>query len=136
MSTALGSVDIYTRLINDTNVTTLLDTDGSDPLIYNDRVLPVKMAGNKAINIYQTGNMSGGLEYIDINFTVNCWGGSLATTSGGYTNAITIQNAVFTSLNRLNKNGYFFVCDIFPPIPPQDKSENYNAPIGVRVRKT
>ena len=136
MSTSLGSINIYTRLINDISVTTLLDTDGSDPLIFNDRVLPITMAGNKAINIYQTGNMSGGLEYIDINFTVNCWGGSLAKNGFAYTDAIGIQNAVFTSLNRLNKDGYFFVCDIFPPIPPQDKSENYNAPIGVRVRKT
>jgi len=122
------------ELLNDPTITTLLDTytDGASntlPAIFYDEVIPSNVPDSvqKTINFYRASPIDGGLEYLDIGYTVNCRGAIKL-------DAENIQKAVFDIVNRYNKDTYFLKASILPNISPANDRDNYNAPLEVQIK--
>lgn len=83
---------------------------------------------NKTINHFAIDTESGAKPVIDINRQVSC----RAYTQS---DAETIRDAAFTALNRVKSSdgSVNFVASKLPVIPPQDKADNWNAPLNVRT---
>jgi hypothetical protein len=130
-----GEIKLRDKLINDAGVLASVDTyiDASQnvlPAIWKSMVVPSSFdESGKSINYYLNQPTDGGLEYGNYTYTINC----RALTEGL---AEVIQRAVYTALNRLKSDvgRGFFRCSMRPPIPPADKTDNYNAIVEVLIR--
>ena len=113
-------------------ITSLIDTFSDSvatyPAIFNANVLPSYFKGAKSINFYVASPISGGLEYANILFTVNC-------RANSYPESRAIQDMVFNTINREKSSlGGFFKCDILATIPPQDETDNFNSIVEILLR--
>lgn len=108
-----------------TDITDLLTSTNS---IYNSPVLPTSVENDaKTINFYLTSPFSGGLEYTDVEYTINC------RSSNQYTSR-QIAQAVYTELNRSTYTDYFMIANILSTIKPADETDNYNTPVLVNIK--
>jgi len=130
------STRIQTALLADSSVTSLLSTfvdsnTVTQYAIFNDGVMPkwaTELSLPNTINYYRIGSVDGGLEYGDVRYSISCRGDELQ-------DAEDIQYAVYTALNRhLSSLTGFFICTALPTISPKDSTDNYNAPIEVRIK--
>lgn len=127
---------IQTILYNNATVTALLSTytdynSVTKYAIFNDNVIP-KWAQQydlpKTINYYSISPVDGGLNYGDIQYSISC-------RANEKYDAQLIQKAVFDVLNRKASNTTgFFICSALPVIEPVDSTDNYNAPVEVRIK--
>jgi hypothetical protein len=82
----------------------------------------------KTINYFMISPIDGALSYGDVTYNISCRANSLY-------DAQLIQKAVFDAMNRAYSNTTgFFVCNVLPPLEPRDKTDNYNAPLEVRIK--
>jgi len=116
-----GRAQLHT-LLSDSTVTDLL-TDGVSGIWY-DTVIPDEVTGpNEAtINYYRISPVNGGLNYMQVEYSVNCRAGSMAASE-------TLARAVFDVLNRHSEDSVYFVTSVMATIPPVDLTDNYNSPI-------
>lgn len=121
-----GRTEIREKLLADATVVSLVGTFEGQPAIFDAPLTPQKYT-DAAISMYQTSPTVGGLEYGQIQNTVNCWATS-------YTVAENMQDAVLTALNRVSENGVFFVPFKQVIIPPQETGGDYNAPVEVTTK--
>ena len=98
-----GASEIYKVLVADTTVKSLVST----------------------LTIYQSGT-EGAADVYDVNHTVNC-------RSSTEKKAKELAQAVKSALHRVTFFNIGFVCFVEPVIPPQDDTDNFNAPVTVRV---
>jgi len=127
-----GSNKIQSIILGEPAITALLDTFTDDTsnvffASFNDKLIPTDFEGHNTINFYKSSNLDGGLEYTDLLWILNCRGIN-------YQDASILQDTVFTTFNRYNKENYFFICNKIPVISPSDSTDNYNAPVEVRLR--
>lgn len=117
--------DIYSYL-NVASITDLLDSYGAGKMLIQDDLLPSDFSGNKSINYYVSTSFNGGLEYKTIVWAVNC-------RAATYGESLTIAEAVYDNLNRLNKEHNALFAFINPTIPPADETDNYNTIVEIRI---
>ena len=121
----LDGAAIYNTLANDSDVTTLTTA------IYKARLIPETETSLDTINCYPT-SVDGGVEYFQRVWSVDC------RSDNEYTSQ-EIASRAFESLNRIqfsySGKMYFTVCSILGTIPPLDKTDVYNTPITVIVRR-
>lgn len=120
-----GQASLHSILI-DSSITTSL-TDGASG-IWNDMVLPVGVgAQDTTINYYIVSTIEGGIDYLDADYSVNCRAPSMK-------DAATLAIAVKSVVDRnATIDGMFFRVSVLPVIGPQDDTDNYNAPLDVKV---
>jgi hypothetical protein len=124
-----GQAELYT-LLTDSTITDLL-TQGEDGIFY-DTVIPLNVGGvtvgaeDSTINYYRVGPVNGGLDYLDVDYSINC----RAPTQK---EAEDIAVAVKAVVNRRYGNGYGFRVSALPVIPPFNDVDLYNAPLDVKV---
>jgi len=120
-----GQAELYT-LLTDSTITALL-TDGEDGIWY-DTVVPETTGSKDAtINYYRVTPVSGGLDYTQTVYSVNCRAFSMEESEA-------IARAVFDVLNRHSQDSFHFVCEVLGTIPPADPTDNYNSPVEVLTR--
>jgi len=133
--------DLHRKLYNDTGVQSAVSNyeyqSSTYYMIFYSRLIPVTInttAGNytptledKTINYYRLDPVRGGIRPHFLNYSASC---------RAYTqyDAETIQDAVFTALNRKRHNKSFFVCRKLAIIPPADQADNYNAPVEIMIK--
>ena len=120
---------IYSKLKNDTTLTALLDTLGSDPAIFYANLLPTSFTGDESINFYLVQPKDGHMPYIKEDYSLSCRSASKATSQ-----AIALR-AAFTLNRHSPDSDSFCFCRILPTIPPEDETDNYNTPVECRITK-
>ena len=124
----LGLTEVKAMLLATPAVVSSVGTYSSKPAIYGKPVVPQKYSG-KAISMYLSAATNGGLDILENTITVNCYGST-------YNNTITIQDEVYTALNRESyESDTFFRCSKLPVLPASQTADDYNAPVEVLVRK-
>ena len=122
----MNSTDIYNAL-NVSDITDLIDSFGDHPAIFSAAIVPQEFSGNH-INYYTAEPISGGLEYTREVWTINC----RADTQH---EALSIAASVFLEINRKSYSNYFLVCDVYPVIPPQDTTDQFNCVVEATLKK-
>lgn len=117
---------IYTAL-NVTAVTNLLDTYGTGKALFADSLIPADCGVWKTINFYQSGSEDYGLDYGQVNFSVNCRAQTRAEASA-------IAEAVLTRLNRTNFGNFYIVGAKLPILNPADETDSYNQPVEITLK--
>lgn len=98
------------------------------PMLLNGHVLPSEWGPQAStINYYLSQNVSGGLDYGDYVYYINCRAANESTSRA-------IASTVFNTLNRISRPDTGAVCSIMPTIPPADETDNYNTIIELRIR--
>ena len=113
--------------LNDTSITSLLDTQDSTLGLFNSRAIPQFFTEFKTINFYLSSPINGALEWNQYFYSVNC----RAKTDG---ESRAIAQAVFDHLNRADFSGYHTNCNVLGTIPPQDETDSFNTPIEVILK--
>lgn len=120
-----GQASLHSILI-DSSITTTL-TSGANGIWY-DVVIPHSVgAQDTTINYYRVSPLQGGLHYLDADYSVNCRAPSM---QGAETIASAVKDVVDKNATI---DGCFFRVSVLPVIKPQDKTDNYNAPLDVKV---
>lgn len=134
-------------LNNDATVQAAIDSFIYDSveyyMIFNDVLLPPNVltgtpaakvnealtTDTKTIMFYNAAPISGGLPYVDTNYTISC-------RAKTYSLSETIQLACYDALNRVKSSDgcSYFVATIEQIIPPRDDNDNYNAVLTVKSR--
>lgn len=114
-------------LLHDASITALL-TNGDDSIWY-DSILPAEVTEGEesTINYYRITPVEGGLNYLQVIYSVNCRASTSAKSEA-------LATAVFNVLNRHSQDSVFFVGNVLGPIPPSDPTDNYNSPVEVLTR--
>jgi hypothetical protein len=125
-----GASEIYKVLVANATIQGLVSKTGTAPnIVYKIAASVVDPSGwgiaDSTIAIYQSGTETASDVY-DVNHTVNC----RANTEK---KAKELAQAVKAALHRVTFPNIGFVCFIEPVIPPQDDTDNFNAPVTVRV---
>lgn len=125
-----GASEIYKVLVANATIQGLVSKTGTAPnIVYKIAASVVEPSGwgisDSTIAIYQSGTETASDVY-DVNHTVNC----RANTEK---KAKELAQAVKAALHRVTFPNIGFVCFIEPVIPPQDDTDNFNAPVTVRV---
>lgn len=125
-----GAGEIYKVLISNATIQGLVSKTGTAPnIVYKIAASVVEPSGwgiaDSTLTIYQSGTETASDVY-DVNHTVNC----RANTEK---KAKELAQAVKAALHRVTFPDIGFVCFIEPVIPPQDDTDNFNAPVTVRV---
>ena len=108
----------------------LVETFVTQPAIWFDTICPTDFKGTESINFYLTSPVNGGLEFGLYNYTINC-------RSKTHNGAKTLQNTVFTALNRKlpNSERGIFNCNALQVISPSSEDDTYNAPVEAKVKQ-
>ena len=125
-----GASEIYKVLVANASIQGLVSKTGTAPnVIYKIAASVVEPSGwgiaDSTLTIYQSGTETASDVY-DVNHTVNC-------RSNTEKKAKELAQAVKAALHRVTFPDIGFVCFIEPVIPPQDDTDNFNAPVTVRV---
>lgn len=125
-----GASEIYKVLVANATIQGLVSKTGTAPnIVYKIAASVVEPSGwgiaDSTLTIYQSGTETASDVY-DVNHTVNC----RANTEK---KAKELAQAVKAALHRVTFPNIGFVCFIEPVIPPQDDTDNFNAPVTVRV---
>ena len=125
-----GASEIYKVLVANATIQGLVSKTGTAPnVVYKIAASIVEPSGwgvaDSTLTIYQVGSESAADVY-DVNHAVNC----RASTEK---KAKELAQAVKAALHRVTFSNIGFVCFIEPVIPPQDDTDNFNAPVTVRV---
>lgn len=125
-----GASEIYKVLVGNATVQGLVSKTGTAPnVVYKIAASVVEPGGwgisDSTLTIYQSGTETASDVY-DVNHTVNC-------RSNTEKKAKELAQAVKAALHRVTFSNIGFVCFIEPVIPPQDDTDNFNAPVTVRV---
>jgi hypothetical protein len=132
--------DIQTTLYNDAILQGLLASwvysSETFYAVFNSNVIPNNLQSDSGavnldvkdstINHYQTGTIDGGKRVIDTTHSLSC-------RASTYTKAKDLANAAKEALNRNRVNDSFFVCSLLSVIPPADETDNFNAPVEVKI---
>lgn len=125
-----GAGEIYKVLVANATIQGLVSKTGTSPnVVYKIAASVVEPGGwgiaDSTLTIYQSGTETASDVY-DVNHTVNC-------RSNTEKKAKELAQAVKAALHRVTFSNIGFVCFIEPVIPPQDDTDNFNAPVTVRV---
>lgn len=125
-----GASEIYKVLVANATIQGLVSKTGTSPnIVYKIAASVVEPSGwgiaDSTLTIYQSGTETASDVY-DVNHTVNC-------RSNTEKKAKELAQAVKAALHRVTFTDIGFVCFIEPVIPPQDDTDNFNAPVTVRV---
>lgn len=125
-----GASEIYKVLVANATIQGLVSKTGTSPnVVYKIAASVVEPGGwgiaDSTLTIYQGGTETASDVY-DVNHTVNC-------RSNTEKKAKELAQAVKAALHRVTFPNIGFVCFIEPVIPPQDDTDNFNAPVTVRV---
>lgn len=125
-----GASEIYKVLVANATIQGLVSKTGTAPnIVYKIAASVVEPSGwgiaDSTLTIYQSGTETASDVY-DVNHTVNC-------RSNTEKKAKELAQAVKAALHRVTLPDIGFVCFIEPVIPPQDDTDNFNAPVTVRV---
>jgi len=126
----IGTSEIYKILSASSTVLALLTRKGTSPnYVYNIEVAMVEPndwgINDSSIIIYQVGPDSLA-EVYDVNHTVNCRANTEAKAKA-------LARAVAAALHRVTFSQMMFYCTLEQPIAPADDTDNFNAPVTVRV---
>lgn len=113
--------------LNQTDITSLLDSQSGISGLFDSRVVPEFFTLNKTINFYLISPYSGALEWNEYIYSVDC----RAKTDK---ESREIAQAVFDKLNRADFTDYHTYCDILPTIPPEDDNDVFNTPVEVNLK--
>lgn len=113
-------------LLHDSSITNLTSAYGASEAIFYAHVIP-KDLDEEATSINYYFETLPNEEYGKYPYIVNC----RAVTEA---DARALQLAVKTSIHRYYSGGYY-LCEVLEVIPPQDETDNYNAPIRVIVKE-
>lgn len=139
-----GASEIYKVLVANATIQGLVSKTGTAPnIVYKIAASVVEPRGSvvgsdgsvvdpggwgiadSTLTIYQSGTETASDVY-DVNHTVNC-------RSNTEKKAKELAQAVKAALHRVTFPNIGFVCFVEPVIPPQDDTDNFNAPVTVRV---
>lgn len=127
MAERYGGDMIYTAIAAESAIIAIVG--GS---IYEDLIIPSTDKSNDTINYYKPGGYGGRDEYFESRWSVDC-------RRDTYIGSRDLATLVFETLNRefttVNGKYYFAVCDILSTIPPRDKTDVYNTPVSVYLRR-
>ena len=132
--------DLHTTLYSDSTIQGLVSTYVKDsttmyaifnsPLIASDITTDTGIknfdVSDTTINHYNVTPLDDSILLTDVVRSISC---------RAYTaqDAETLQTAVKDALNRKRVNDSFFVCSRLSIIPPADESDNFNAPVEVKI---
>ncbi len=123
-----GLTEVKAKLLADSAVVASTGTYLTKPAIYGQPLAPNKYEG-KAITMYNSLPINGGLNYGSYGITVNNFGKK-------YSDVSTMQEAVFDALNRhAEGEATFFRCTKLQIISPRETGGDYNAPVEVLTRQ-
>jgi hypothetical protein len=125
----IGSSEMYDAL-NNTDITDLLTTYGTRKAIFEDLLVPEDVpATATTINYYRISSLDGGLDYTQVDWSVNC-------RANTYNASLALAQKVFEETNRINGTNadYHILCRILQTIPPLDATDNYNTPIAATLK--
>lgn len=125
-----GTAEIYKVLAASSSVLALVTRTGTSPdYVYDIEVAMIEPKdwgiNDSSITIYQSGPDSLGDVY-DVFHTVNCRANTEAKAKA-------LASAVAAALHRVTFSQMMFYCTLEQPIPPADNTDNFNAPVTVRV---
>lgn len=119
-----GQSRLYT-ILSDSTVTDLL-TDGASGIWY-DTVLPVSVKNKDSVILYyRPVPVDRGLDYLESNYSVNCYAATMAEAEA-------IADAAMLVINRNYSGGYNFRVSVSPVIPQPTPTDGYNAPLDVKI---
>ena len=119
--------DLLFDALNQTSVTSLLDTQSSVLGLFDGRSIPEFFTLFKTINFYLISPFNGGLEWNEYKYSVNC-----RAKSDGESRVI--AEAVFDALNRADFTDYHTNCNVLGTIPPQDDTDVFNTTIEILLK--
>lgn len=123
----LGIEQLYTAL-NVAGIQATIDAYGAGYAIFADMVIPQDCTADKTINFYMESAPTE--TEVDIySYSVNCRAKTMSE-------AMTIASTIISTTNRKNYSDCFLYIQPLPVIPPQDDTDNYNAPLSVTLKKT
>ena len=119
-------------LLNVSAITGLLDTffigETEYPMLVHGMVMDDAWGPQKStINYYQAESISGGIDYGDYVYYINC-------RAAKESDSRTIAHTVFNQINRLTRGQYNAVCALLKPIPPADETDNFNSIVEIKLR--
>ena len=123
-----AQTELFTILKNDSGVTSLLDTYSSAPAIFMDNQLPSDFTGDSSLLCYK-------IDVVDFSIDYGRYRYNIACRSNTYSKAVNLQIAVKEVLNRYSQSGLYIYVDGMPCIVPQDKTDNYNAPLSIVIKQ-
>jgi len=139
-----GSLQMQELLYNDSGTQTSVSTftiTTTEYMIFEGSLLPEFILDDtgrveidvkkKTLNHFAVTPENGNHEVIDITRQVSCRAYTEAEAEA-------IQLAAFTVLNRVKSTdgSVAFIAEKMPTIAPQDKADNWNAPLNVRTMTT
>lgn len=123
-----GEATLYSHLINDSNVTTLLSYSGSYPKIAVGVKEPDSWGpSDTTISIYNAVGMDNRDKRMIVTLTVNC----RASTENKVKQ---LASAVVTSTNREEFDGGRYYAQTGFVILPQDETDSYNIPVEITMK--
>ena len=132
--------DLHTTIYNDATIQSLVSSyvksTVTEYAVFNSNLIPSDIStdsglknfdvSDTTINHYTVTPQDDSIPLTDLTRSVSC-------RAYTYEDAETLQTAVSDALNRKRVNDSFFVCSRLSIIPPADESDNYNAPVEVKI---
>lgn len=123
----IADLDIY-NVLNVSAVTDLLDDYLTEKALFSGTVAPQDYTGVNYINFYAVGPDNASLEFKELLYIANCRSKTHRTSRD-------LAYAVSNQLSRHGKDGYMTYTVVSGTIPPRDKSDVFNTPVEITIKK-